>query len=305
VFSASVWASSIPVESTGKEKEKEKEKLLESVSLEMQSIRFGLFLFSVCHVILVVQDTPHDPNLWRYVRNLELLKHAIPDPGRPNATDQIPFPTPTDPHNTLLFGDRRVEFLPQIGSPLFFPPLFHFFLILIQMDLFSSSFSLVFVVNKVHQDFFLRNAYLSTTSQLQTLFKDSHLQMSGHVRMPENLITFNTESTTRHLHLFLLPREEPNTPKPAATAALNLEDQSPFASILNRPFGPRVASFQRLSEQLRNQLFALPRRVYPHPPPSERDWFKASAKIWDRILHSDTANKFARHLHDSIAKPVV
>ena len=143
MFSASVWASSIPVESTGKEKEKEKEKLLESVSLEMQSIRFGLFLFSVCHVILVVQDTPHDPNLWRYVRNLELLKHAIPDPGRPNATDQIPFPTPTDPHNTLLFGDRRVEFLPQIGSPLFFPPLFHFFLILIQMDLFSSSFSSV------------------------------------------------------------------------------------------------------------------------------------------------------------------
>ena len=136
----------------------------------------------------------------------------------------------------------------------------------------------------------------------------SHLARNAYLYVRQSTlrqVINNTESTTRHLHLFLLPREEPNTPKPAATAALNLEDQSPFASILNRPFGPRVASFQRLSEQLRNQLFALPRRVYPHPPPSERDWFKASAKIWDRILHSDTANKFARHLHDSIAKPVV
>lgn len=43
-------------------------------NLELQSLQFAAFLFSVCHVIIFVQDWFMDPNLVRFLQTAEMLK---------------------------------------------------------------------------------------------------------------------------------------------------------------------------------------------------------------------------------------
>lgn len=43
-------------------------------NLELQSLQFAAFLFSVCHVIIFVQDWFIDPNLVRFLQTAEMLK---------------------------------------------------------------------------------------------------------------------------------------------------------------------------------------------------------------------------------------
>ncbi|XP_076652556.1 nonsense-mediated mRNA decay factor SMG9 [Halictus rubicundus] len=43
-------------------------------NLELQSLQFAAFLFSVCHVIIFVQDWIIDPNLVRFLQTAEMLK---------------------------------------------------------------------------------------------------------------------------------------------------------------------------------------------------------------------------------------
>ncbi|KAK1116520.1 hypothetical protein K0M31_018983 [Melipona bicolor] len=43
-------------------------------NLELQSLQFAAFLFSVCHVIIFVQDWFVDPNLVRFLQTAEMLK---------------------------------------------------------------------------------------------------------------------------------------------------------------------------------------------------------------------------------------
>ncbi|XP_024939279.1 protein SMG9 isoform X3 [Cephus cinctus] len=43
-------------------------------NLELQSLQFAAFLFSVCHVVIFVQDWFVDPNLIRFLQTAEMLK---------------------------------------------------------------------------------------------------------------------------------------------------------------------------------------------------------------------------------------
>lgn len=43
-------------------------------NLELQSLQFAAFLFSVCHIIVFVQDCFVDPNLVRFLQTAEMLK---------------------------------------------------------------------------------------------------------------------------------------------------------------------------------------------------------------------------------------
>ncbi|KAL6258206.1 hypothetical protein P5V15_010134 [Pogonomyrmex californicus] len=43
-------------------------------NLELQSLQFAAFLFSVCHVIIFIQDWFVDPNLVRFLQTAEMLK---------------------------------------------------------------------------------------------------------------------------------------------------------------------------------------------------------------------------------------
>ncbi|OQR92993.1 protein SMG9 [Achlya hypogyna] len=46
--------------------------------LEVTSLQLLVFLFSVCHHVLVVSDAATDPDLWQLLQNAELLQHRVP-----------------------------------------------------------------------------------------------------------------------------------------------------------------------------------------------------------------------------------
>ncbi|KAH3761061.1 protein SMG9 [Pelomyxa schiedti] len=49
--------------------------------VELQSIQLAVWLISVCHIVIVVQDALTDLNLWRLLRTAEMVKAYIPDPS--------------------------------------------------------------------------------------------------------------------------------------------------------------------------------------------------------------------------------
>ncbi|CAN8236155.1 unnamed protein product [Cochlearia groenlandica] len=50
---------------------------------EIMCIQLGVFLASICHVLLVVSEGVHEDNMWHLMSTVDLLKHAIPDPSSP------------------------------------------------------------------------------------------------------------------------------------------------------------------------------------------------------------------------------
>ncbi|KMZ74691.1 Protein SMG9 [Zostera marina] len=48
---------------------------------EIMGIQLGVFLSSICHVLLVVSEGIHDISSWHLMSTVDLLKHNIPDPS--------------------------------------------------------------------------------------------------------------------------------------------------------------------------------------------------------------------------------
>ncbi|CAK9874299.1 unnamed protein product [Sphagnum jensenii] len=48
---------------------------------ELMGLQLGMFLCSVCHIVLVVTEGVHDINLWRLMQTVEMLKQGISDPS--------------------------------------------------------------------------------------------------------------------------------------------------------------------------------------------------------------------------------
>ncbi|KAI3949416.1 hypothetical protein MKW92_032556 [Papaver armeniacum] len=57
------------------------ETLSADLAHEMMGIQLGVFLASICHVLLVVSEGAHDINMWHLMLTVDLLKHGIPDPS--------------------------------------------------------------------------------------------------------------------------------------------------------------------------------------------------------------------------------
>ncbi|XP_053547190.1 nonsense-mediated mRNA decay factor SMG9 isoform X2 [Bombina bombina] len=49
--------------------------------VEMQSLQIAAFLFTVCHVVIIVQDWFTDFNLYRFLQTAEMLKPSTPSPS--------------------------------------------------------------------------------------------------------------------------------------------------------------------------------------------------------------------------------
>ncbi|GAB2227544.1 hypothetical protein Droror1_Dr00009366 [Drosera rotundifolia] len=57
------------------------ENLSAELALEVMGIQIGVFLASVCHIIIVVSEGIHDSNMWHLMSTVDMLKHNIPDPS--------------------------------------------------------------------------------------------------------------------------------------------------------------------------------------------------------------------------------
>ncbi|XP_069803235.1 nonsense-mediated mRNA decay factor SMG9 isoform X2 [Dendropsophus ebraccatus] len=83
--------------------------------VEMQSLQIAAFLFTVCHVVIVVQDWFTDFNLYRFLQTAEMLKPSTPSPshessGSSGADEGIEY----YPHIVLLQNKaKREDFCPR------------------------------------------------------------------------------------------------------------------------------------------------------------------------------------------------
>ncbi|KAK9701057.1 hypothetical protein K7432_011914 [Basidiobolus ranarum] len=113
----------------------------ESVSpevwLEMQDVQFGIFLMSICDILVVVSDGVADLVLWKFIRTLEMLKYKIPE--YPSIT---PKPNPAK-------SEEETEYYPEI----------------------------VFVGNKVRKEEWSQELYEKTCLLHRTIFAKSHMKM--------------------------------------------------------------------------------------------------------------------------------
>ncbi|XP_054043806.1 nonsense-mediated mRNA decay factor SMG9 [Rissa tridactyla] len=82
--------------------------------VEMQSLQIAAFLFTVCHVVLLVQDWFTDPGLYRFLQTAEMVKPPTPSPGHePSGATGPEEPSEYYPH--LVFVQTRAR--PESFSP--------------------------------------------------------------------------------------------------------------------------------------------------------------------------------------------
>ncbi|KAM4651856.1 nonsense-mediated mRNA decay factor SMG9 isoform 1-T2 [Discoglossus pictus] len=83
--------------------------------VEMQSLQIAAFLFTVCHVVIVVQDWFTDFNLYRFLQTAEMLKPSTPSPshessGSSGSDEGIEY----YPHMVFLQNKaKREDFCPR------------------------------------------------------------------------------------------------------------------------------------------------------------------------------------------------
>lgn len=68
--------------------------------VEMQSLQIAAFLFTVCHLVIVVQDWFTDFNLYRFLQTAEMLKPSTPSPSHESSGSSG--------------GDEGIEYYPHI-----------------------------------------------------------------------------------------------------------------------------------------------------------------------------------------------
>ena len=119
----------------------------------------SVFLFAVCHIVFVVDDHLGDYKLWKFVKEIDLLKWNIPDISNPSLPPSISLsfppslsPSPSsssssssssrkldqqtnDNENCFAIDFTSTEYSPDVGSLFFFYFLYfrlisnHFFLL--------------------------------------------------------------------------------------------------------------------------------------------------------------------------------
>lgn len=83
--------------------------------VEMQSLQIAAFLFTVCHVVIVVQDWFTDLSLYRFLQTAEMVKPSTPSPSHESSSAAgSDEGTEYYPHLVFLQNKaRREDFCPR------------------------------------------------------------------------------------------------------------------------------------------------------------------------------------------------
>ncbi|XP_030882511.1 protein SMG9 isoform X4 [Leptonychotes weddellii] len=232
--------------------------------VEMQSLQIAAFLFTVCHVVIVVQDWFTDLSLYRFLQTAEMVKPSTPSPSHESSSSSgSDEGTEYYPHLVFLQNKaRREDFCPRK---------------LRQMHL---------MIDQLMAHSHLR--YKGTLSMLQcNVFPG----------LPADFLD-------SEVNLFLVPfmdseAESENPPRagwPSYPPHLNVPGpgSSPLFSLL--PGYRGHPSFQSLVSKLRSQVMSMARPQLSHTILTEKNWFHYAARIWDGVKKSSALAEYSRLL---------
>lgn len=239
--------------------------------LEVLSLQVAVFLYCVCHVVVVVVDCmdPQDP-IFKFLQTVEQMKTAC-------------VPRSTIDMDTTA-GDGN-EYFPQLvfvmnhASPEDFQPLClrqHHSLLL---DLFTTTKTNIEGNVSLSRSGLVQNGYgfpvLST-----------HKDVIDPAAINFHLLPTNTSSSDGG-SAFCVSKSDRNE------MGLN-----PLLCLLPTFIGH--PSYQLLSETMRNQLFAMPRPSFHATPQqqqfTEKEWYDYSRRTWVALKKSDLVSKYEQYI---------
>ncbi|KAH7282042.1 hypothetical protein KP509_35G009400 [Ceratopteris richardii] len=267
------------------------ESLSAELAHEMMGIQLGVFLASVCHVLLLVSEGLHDISLWRMILTIEMLKQGIPDPTLVNLSS---------PGGILrqLPGDKEDEESVQ-------PELAEFFA------------DTIFVHTKLREHECSLYNIKCLKKSLDLYFPSPPFRRNGAIQYV--------------LPQFSSPSSGPSFPNKSGLGAGPLEGYQNGATTFNEGHTVSSDSEDEDSEdeddsgvnyfilplraqddsakmqhesytvmlrKLRDQILSMPRRPFARPI-SERDWLRNAARVWDFIKKSPVLADYSRTLQNS------
>ncbi|CAM6024314.1 unnamed protein product [Sphagnum balticum] len=229
---------------------------------ELMGLQLGMFLCSVCHIVLVVTEGVHDINLWRLMQTVEMLKQGISDPSISLTSSNSHAQSTGGP---AISGDRDNGDSMHDEQPDFFA-----------------------------DTVFLHTKFFSLRDQEKS-FKQGLLE-KGTPRAREGVISLGgepTSATKREMHN--------GAAAPLAGSNRSGSGINFFVlpmKVASEETQRQHESYSTMLKQLLEQVLSMPRHSFAKPI-SERDWLKSAARTWDLVKKSPVLADYSKMLQSS------
>ncbi|KAL3695970.1 hypothetical protein R1sor_010046 [Riccia sorocarpa] len=265
---------------------------------ELMGLQLGVFLSSVCHVLLVVSEGVHDIRMWRLMQTVEMLKQGIPDPSA--------LPSGQAPQFEKDDNETAIDETPEFFS------------------------DVVFVHTKLRKQECTLPEILRLERALSLFFPSPAFRKNSLVkyRLPQSPSQRPSASCALLEKEKCAPRGENGVIslsgrtssdgkfQNGATTAGKEEEQKEGKSIDDgKPEGDvnmfvlpvrlpdemtrnHHESYAAMLAKFRNQILSLPRRPFSRPL-TEREWLRNAGRIWDLVKKSRVLAEYSKVLQSS------
>ncbi|KAJ6663626.1 hypothetical protein lerEdw1_009705 [Lerista edwardsae] len=257
--------------------------------VEMQSLQIAAFLFTVCHVVIVVQDWFTDLSLYRFLQTAEMVKPSTPSPSHESSgSSGSDEGTEYYPHIVFLQNKaKRENFCPRNLKQMH---------LVVDKIMMHSHLKYKGTLSMLECNIFpgLPQSYLDSEVNLFLLpfmdaDSDDALPRAGTELLACLFIgVLPGGAVLRFAQSFL-----PKATRPSATLSA-APGSGPLFSLL--PGYKGHPSFQCLIAKLRSQIMSMSRPQLSHTILTEKNWFHYAARIWDGVKKSSALSEYSRLL---------
>ncbi|TPX38503.1 hypothetical protein SeMB42_g06701 [Synchytrium endobioticum] len=239
------------------------------------------FLFSVCHVLVVVGDGLIDTEMWDFVKRVESIMSRGRASPAPHQRSDVGSSNASNISQQQRFVADETEFRPEI-------------IFLARRGQFPDDYYAACEE--------VQNIFNQDTSRFRV--QGSNVNMTKFLRRPDENVV--------HPNVFLLPDSNPRTlffqPPVSAAAVASIPNQAPkpahhptFHEFVEGAFSIPCTTIV-LINTLRNSIFEIPRYMMNGTGMlqkwymvSEKDWGKSATRVWEGILATASASSDIRN----------